>query len=49
MNEARAARGALFCLWRVPRWQRLSVPLTLVVTLAVIDLGGFIAFVGGKN
>jgi hypothetical protein len=32
----------------VPRWQRLSLALTLAVTLVAIGLGGFLAFVGGK-
>ena len=45
---AALAAGALLCLWRVPRWQQLSLALTLAVTLAAIGLGGFLAFVGGK-
>ena len=45
---AASAVGALFCLWRVPRWQQLSPVLTLTDTLAAIGLGGFLAFVGGK-
>jgi hypothetical protein len=45
---AALAAGASLCLWRVPRWQRLSLVLTLAVTLAALGLGGFLAFVGGK-
>lgn len=45
---AAMAAGTLFCLWRVPRWQRLALTLTLAVTLAALGLGGFLAFVGGK-
>jgi uncharacterized membrane protein len=45
---AALAVGALLCLWRVPRWQRLSLALTLAATLVAIGLGGFLAFVGGK-
>jgi hypothetical protein len=45
---AALAAGALLCLWRVPRWQRLSLALTLAATLAAMSLGGFLSFVGGK-
>jgi hypothetical protein len=45
---AALAAGALFCLWRVPRWQRLSLALTLAVTMVALSLGGFLSFVGGK-
>ena len=45
---AALAAAALFCLWRVPRWQRLSLVLTLAATLVALGLGGFLAFVGGK-
>ena len=45
---AALAAGALFCLWRAPRWQRLSLALTLAATVVALSLGGFLAFVGGK-
>ena len=45
---AALAAGALLCLWRVPRWHRPALALTLAATLAAIGLGGLLAFAGGK-
>ena len=47
-TAAALAAATLFCLWRVPRWQRLAVGLTLTATVVALGLGGFLAFAGGK-
>jgi hypothetical protein len=45
---AALAAAALVGLWKIPRLQRIALPLTLVAALTALGLSGFLAFVGGK-
>ncbi len=42
------AATALIGLWKSPRVHRWALPLTAVVAVVALGLGGFLAFVGGK-